>query len=455
MAKQKIIYICSNCGAKSPKWLGRCNSCNEWNTFEEETESINKNVNRGLIQNQEEDNKPKLLNDIQTEKEKRIDTKSAEFNRVLGGGLVSGSIVLVGGEPGIGKSTLALQLALKLNDAKILYVSGEESLLQIKMRAERIGTVGERCFFLSATSMERITKIILKFKPDLLIIDSIQTLNTETVESSAGSITQIRECANILLNYAKKTNTPIIIIGHINKEGNIAGPKVLEHVVDTVLQFEGDNNHLYRILRATKNRFGSTSEIGIFEMRQNGLREVSNPSEMLLSENKEDISGVSIAASIEGIRPFLIEIQSLVSSAAYGTPQRTATGFNLRRLSMLLAVLEKRAGFRLSTKDVFLNIAGGLKVDDPATDLSVICSVLSSDLDMAIPKNFCFAGEVSLSGEIRPVTRLVQRISEAQKLGFKKIFISKFTKGIDIDKYKIKIETAAKVEDVFRKIFSE
>jgi len=451
MAKSKSQYCCQNCGANSAKWIGKCPACGEWNTYVEEIISVK---NNSLSAPKKSDSaKPVLINNIEYSEENRIDTLSTEFNRVLGGGLVQGSLVLIGGEPGIGKSTLALQVALKLNK-KTLYISGEESLQQLKLRAERIYNKANTCYVLSETSLETITNIIETEKPDIVVIDSIQTMQTDRIESSPGSVSQVRECTAIIMKLAKESSIPYIIIGHINKEGNIAGPKVLEHMVDTVLQFEGDRNHVYRILRSTKNRFGSTSELGIFEMQGSGLREVTNPSEMLMSHSEEELSGVSISASIEGIRPFLIEVQALVSSAAYGMPQRSATGFDLRRLSMLLAVLEKRAGFRLAQKDVFLNIAGGLKVSDPAIDLAVICSILSSDQDISIPKEICFAGEVGLSGEIRPVSRVEQRISEAQKLGFKQIYISKYNKkGIDFSRFEIKINFVAKVEQVFRGIF--
>jgi len=450
MAKSKTQYCCQNCGANSAKWIGKCPSCGEWNTYVEEIISVQNNT---LSSPKKASSHPVLINNIEYSEENRIDTLSLEFNRVLGGGLVQGSLVLIGGEPGIGKSTLALQIALKLNK-KTLYISGEESLQQLKLRAERVYNKPNSCYVLSETSLELIISIIDNEKPDIVVIDSIQTLQTERIESSPGSVSQVRECTAIIMKKAKESAIPYIIIGHINKEGNIAGPKVLEHMVDTVLQFEGDRNHVYRILRATKNRFGSTSELGIFEMQGSGLREVTNPSEMLMSNSEEELSGVSISASIEGIRPFLIEVQALVSSAAYGMPQRSATGFDLRRLSMLLAVLEKRAGFRLAQKDVFLNIAGGLKVSDPAIDLAVICSILSSDQDISIPKEICFAGEVGLSGEIRPVSRVEQRISEAQKLGFKQIYISKYNKkGIDFSRFEIKINFVAKIEQVFKGIF--
>ncbi len=452
MAKIRSVYICQNCGSESSKWVGKCNSCGEWNTFAEEI--LEKKKTQSSFTKSKTVSKPKLISEIDFIKEKRIDTLDAEFNRVLGGGLVPGSIVLIGGEPGIGKSTLALQIAVRLKKYKTLYVSGEESLQQIKLRSERIAGNSNNCFVLNETSLENILLNIEEVDPDIIIIDSIQTVHTNKSESSPGSISQIRESATEILRYAKESSKPVILIGHITKEGSLAGPKVLEHIVDTVLQFEGDRNHIYRILRSAKNRFGSTSELGIYEMRNDGLRQVSNPSELLLSQNEDIMSGVAVSASIEGVRPFLIEIQALVSTAAYGTPQRTSTGFDLRRLSILLAVLEKRVGFRLASKDVFINIAGGIKVDDPATDLSIICSILSSDLNIALPKDICFAGEIGLSGEVRPVTRIEQRIAEAEKLGFKKIYASKYNlKGLNIEQYKIQIVGASKVEDVFKKIF--
>ncbi len=452
MAKVKTVFVCQNCGNNAAKWVGQCNVCGEWNTFEEEIIEKVSSFTSGT--EKKVSSKPQLIKDISSEKEIRINTLNGEFNRVLGGGLVIGSIVLIGGEPGIGKSTLALQIATNLNTYKTLYVSGEESLQQIKLRAERIADGENNCYVLSETRLETILKHTENLNPDIIVIDSIQTISTERTDSSPGSITQIRECTTEIMKYAKENNKPVILIGHINKEGNLAGPKVLEHIVDTVIQFEGDRNHLYRIIRATKNRFGSTSELGIYEMNNKGLREVPNPSEMLLSQNAENMSGVAVSATIEGIRPFLIEVQALVSTAAYGTPQRSSTGFNVRRLNMLLAVLEKRVHFKLATKDVFLNIAGGLKVEDPGSDLSVVCSILSSDIDIPLPKEICFAGEIGLSGEIRPVTRIEQRVSEAAKLGFKKIYISKFNqKGVDFSKFDIQVFGAAKVEDVFKALF--
>ncbi len=464
--KVKTTYFCSNCGAQSAKWVGKCNSCNEWNTFEEEI--IEKDKKNVLPSKTKKMSKPVPVSEIKFSQDQRIDTGNNEFNRVLGGGLVLGSMVLIGGEPGIGKSTLALQIALNISKFKTLYVSGEESLQQIKLRSQRIGDKKsvetgnnsdkiseENCLVLSETKLENVLLHAEAENPDILVIDSIQTIFTERLESSPGSVSQIRECATGILNYCKENSKPVILIGHINKEGNLAGPKVLEHIVDTVLQFEGDRNHIYRILRSIKNRFGSTSELGIFEMQSTGLREVTNPSELLLSQTNENASGVAVSASIEGVRPFLIEVQALVSTAAYGTPQRTSTGFDSKRLSILLAVLEKRAGFRLATKDVFLNIAGGIKVNDPAIDLAVVCSILSSDLDISLDKDVCFAGEIGLSGEIRPVTRIEQRIGEAEKLGFKKIFISKYNKKTsEFDGKDISIVRVAKVEEVFKAMFA-
>lgn len=452
MSRTKTVYICQDCGAQSPKWMGKCLTCGGWNTFVEEIvekKKVSPSVSASLSAN-----RPLTLEEITTERMERITVGIAEFDRVLGGGLVPGSLVLLGGEPGIGKSTLVLQIALKLAGKRTLYVSGEESLQQIKLRAARLGVNNGNCLFLSETSLENVIAQTREASPDLLIVDSIQTLSTETVESSPGSVTQVRECTSAILKFAKQNHTAVILIGHINKEGNLAGPKVLEHIVDCVLQFEGDTNYLYRILRASKNRFGSTNELGIFEMRSNGLQEVLNPSEQLISKISDDVSGTAVAATIEGIRPFLIEIQALVSSAAYGTPQRSSTGFDLRRLNMLLAVLEKRAGFKLIAKDVFLNIAGGLRISDPATDLAVICSILSSNIDIAVDHNICFAGEVGLTGEIRAVNRIEQRIAEAARLGFKKIFIPSLNKGFDSSKFPIKLERVSRVEEVFRKIFS-
>jgi len=454
MAKVKTTYFCQNCGAQSPQWLGKCNSCNQWNTFVEEV--IEKSDKRKIPFSSEKDKrvvKPQRLTEIKQENENRIQLKDAEMNRVLGGGLVLGSLVLFGGEPGIGKSTLLLQTAVAQSGLKVLYVSGEESEQQISMRAERLGQLNDNCFILTETSTQNIFLQIQEIQPDLLIIDSIQTLQSPIIESSPGSISQIRECTAELLQFAKETATPVFLIGHITKEGALAGPKVLEHMVDTVLHFEGDRNHFYRLLRSVKNRFGSTNELGIYEMGSGGLREVENPSEILISGNNENLSGISIACTLEGVRPILVEIQALVSTAAYGTPQRSSTGFDLRRLNMLLAVLEKRCGFKLAAKDVFLNIAGGIKVDDPAIDLAVVCAVMSSNADIAIPNTICLAAEVGLSGEIRPVNRLEQRISEAEKLGFEKIIVAKSKTQVDTKKYAIQIFEAGKIEEVVRIIF--
>ena len=457
MAKTKTVYVCSHCGADSPKWLGKCPNCGEWNTYVEEVvakevPSAKRPVPSGLSERGQA--RPVLLRDITAEKEDRLDLTDRELNRVLGGGLVKGSLVLIGGEPGIGKSTLVLQTILKLHDLKVLYVSGEESYRQLKMRADRLAPDSQNCLILCETNLEQIFVQAQNVQPDLLIIDSIQTIFTELVESSPGSVSQVRECSAAILKYAKESGVPVLLIGHINKEGSIAGPKVLEHIVDTVLQFEGDQHYMYRILRSIKNRFGSTAELGIYEMRQEGLREVSNPSELLLTQNHEGLSGVAIAAAIEGIRPFLIETQALVSSAVYGTPQRSATGFDIRRMNMLLAVLEKRAGFKLAQKDVFLNIAGGLRVNDPAIDLAVLAAVLSSSLDISIEPGVCMAGEVGLSGEIRPVNRIEQRIMEAEKLGFSRILIPHNNlKGFDTSRCRIQIVQVRKVEEAFRQLF--
>lgn len=457
MVKTKTVFVCSNCGADSPKWVGKCPNCGEWNTYVEEIvakESSARNRTVASLRQDKEKSRPVLLKEITSEEETRIDLHDAELNRVLGGGLVKGSLVLIGGEPGIGKSTLVLQTILNLKDIKVLYVSGEESYKQLKLRADRLSSDSSNCFILCETNLEQIFVQAQNVKPDFLIIDSIQTIFTETVESSPGSVAQVRECSAAILKYAKESGVPVFLIGHINKEGSIAGPKVLEHIVDTVLQFEGDQHYMYRILRSIKNRFGSTAELGIYEMRQNGLREVSNPSELLLTQNHDGLSGVAIAAAIEGVRPFLIETQGLVSSAVYGTPQRSSTGFDLRRMNMLLAVLEKRAGFKLVQKDVFLNIAGGLKVNDPAIDLAVLSAILSSSLDITIESGTCMAGEVGLSGEIRPVNRIEQRILEAEKLGFNRIFIPyNNLKGFDVSKCKIQIIQVRKVEEAFRGLF--
>ena len=428
MAKKKIqsAFFCQSCGVQSPKWLGKCPQCHEWNTFVEEVINKGGDGKGGFKSNKV--SKPTLVSDINYTNEKRMVTNDNEFNRVLGGGIVPGSLVLLGGDPGIGKSTLLLQFALSSKRKKILYVSGEESEKQIKMRAERINKNSDNCYILCETSTQNIFQQIEQLQPDILVVDSIQTLHTAHIESSPGSVSQIRECTAELIKYAKETGTAVILIGHINKDGAIAGPKILEHMVDTVLQFEGDRNHVYRILRTVKNRFGSASELGVYEMTQEGLREVSNPSEILISERDEATSGVGIAATIEGARPLLIEIQSLVSSAVYGNPQRSATGFDTKRMNMLLAVLEKRCGFKLGAKDVFLNITGGIKIDDTAIDLAVVCSILSSDQDVALDTLTCFAGEIGLSGEIRAVNRIENRIAEAEKLGYTQIIISKYNK---------------------------
>lgn len=459
MAKDKIAYVCSNCGQESTKWIGKCPNCGQWNTFKEirianDTGTMAAKTAAHAVRHALTDkNKPLHLREISAQDEPRIDMHDAELNRVLGGGLVPGSIVLLGGEPGIGKSTLTLQTILHMDDRRVLYVSGEESTHQIKMRAERIGGNSE-VMILCETSLEDIFDNIKEVKPELVVIDSIQTISTSDIESSPGSITQVRECAAALLRFAKTSGIPVILIGHINKEGTLAGPKLLEHIVDTVIQFEGDQHYMYRILRSIKNRFGSTSELGIYEMQQNGLRQVSNPSELLLSQDHEGLSGVAISSVIEGVRPFLVETQALVSSAAYGTPQRSATGFDQRRLNMLLAVLEKRVGFKLMQKDVFINIAGGLRVTDLAMDLSVIAAVLSSNVDTAIEAGWCMAGEVGLSGEVRPVNRIEQRIAEAEKLGFEHIIIPAHNlKGFDKRKYKIELHPVRKVEEALRTLF--
>ncbi|MCQ2075081.1 MAG: DNA repair protein RadA [Bacteroidaceae bacterium] len=467
--KDKTVFVCSNCGYDSPKWSGKCPSCGQWNTFVEQTvkavpaaAAVRKSASAGNCGNAVQ--RPRRLSEIETGSEPRIAMNDGELDRVLGGGLVRGSLVLLGGEPGIGKSTLILQTVMGLGGMNILYVSGEESARQIKMRAERlaehtadsedISIDNDGLMILCETSLENIYDNIRQTSPELVIIDSIQTISSEYVDSSAGSITQIRECAASLLKYAKESGTPVILIGHITKEGSIAGPKILEHIVDTVIQFEGDQHYLYRILRPIKNRFGSTGEIGIYEMRQNGLRQVSNPSELLLSDSHQGMSGVAIASTLEGVRSFLIEVQALVSTAVYGTPQRSAIGYDVKRMNMLLAVLEKRVGFKLGQKDVFLNIAGGIRVNDPAIDLAVITAILSSNLDVAVDRTIAMAGEVGLSGEIRPVSRIEQRISEAQKLGFGQIIIPKNNMhGLDKSKYNIELIPVQKVEEAFRNIF--
>lgn len=454
MAKEKTVYVCSNCGQDSPKWVGKCPACGEWNTYVEEIirkEPASKRISSGI---ETAKVKPVTLRDIDAGEEPRIDMRDDELNRVLGGGLVPGSLVLIGGEPGIGKSTLVLQTVLRMTDRRVLYVSGEESARQLKLRADRLSDSTSDCLIVCETSLEQIYVHIKNTQPDLVIIDSIQTVSTETIESSPGSISQVRECSASILRFAKETHIPVLLIGHINKEGSIAGPKVLEHIVDTVLQFEGDQHYMYRILRSIKNRFGSTAELGIYEMRQDGLRQVSNPSELLLTQDHEGMSGVAIASAIEGVRPFLIETQALVSSAVYGNPQRSATGFDTRRMNMLLAVLEKRVGFKLAQKDVFLNIAGGLRVNDPAIDLAVISAILSSNMDVGIESGVCMAGEIGLSGEIRPISRIEQRIGEAEKLGFKRFVMPKYNlQGIEKKKLKIELVPVRKVEEAFRALF--
>lgn len=457
MAKTKTTFYCQNCGNQSPKWVGRCPSCGQWNTFVEEIISSGEEPSAWKKQGDKKSRaaQPHRLADIAMTDEHRLLMPDKELNRVLGGGLVPGSLVLMGGEPGIGKSTLLLQLALQLKNKTVLYISGEESEQQIKMRADRLKMKSEGFFILTETSLENIFQQISEVNPHVVIVDSIQTIFSNKIESSPGSVSQIRECTAELLRYAKESSTPVFLIGHITKDGMIAGPKILEHMVDTVLQFEGDRHHVYRILRAVKNRFGSTAELGIYEMQGSGLREVSNPSEVLIAQREEALSGVAIAATMEGIRPLLIETQALVSSAVYGTPQRSSTGFDLRRLSMLLAVLEKRCGFKLGAKDVFLNIAGGIKVEDPGIDLAVICAILSSNEDMSISQKIAFAAEVGLSGEIRPVTRIENRISEAEKMGFEQILISKYNlKGLDKSRFTgIKVVAVSKVEEVFSQLF--
>lgn len=460
MAKPRTIFFCSSCGASSPKWLGKCSHCNEWNTYQEEliqkeTVAEEKRKSWAPVGPNGKSEAPKaiLLQKVQTGRTIRLSTPDEELNRVLGGGIVPGSLVLIGGQPGIGKSTLLLQVAMK-TPAKILYVSGEESEEQIKMRADRVGDFKSECYILTETNTSKILQQAQELQPQLIIVDSIQTMSTPHLESAPGGIAQVRECAGELLRYAKETNIPIFLIGHINKEGDIAGPKLLEHIVDCVLQFEGDRHNTYRILRTLKNRFGSTDEMGIYEMQSAGLREVSNPSELLLSQKDEELSGCAVAATMEGMRPMLIETQALVSKAVFGTPQRSATGFDMRRLSMLLAVLEKRCGYFFSINDVFLNLAGGIRVDDPAIDLSIVVSLISSLMDVSIPSNVCFAGEVGLSGEIRAVQRVEQRITEADRLGFKEIYVSKYgMKGIDPNRYGIRIQTLGKVEELKSALF--
>lgn len=449
--KLKTAFICQNCGTNYAKWQGQCNSCKEWQTIveeiiEKETKLWKSHNNVKTIE------KPLKINEIDTSEDVRFNTKNNELNGVLGGGIVPGSLILLGGEPGIGKSTLLLQISLVL-PYKTLYISGEESQKQIKMRADRLSISNENCLILTETKTQNIFKNIQEVKPEILIIDSIQTLHTENIEAPAGSISQIRECTSELIKFAKETNTPVILIGHITKEGSIAGPKILEHMVDVVLQFEGDRNHSYRILRALKNRFGSTSEIGIYEMQSYGLKEINNPSEILLSNYDENLSGTAIACTTEGMRPLMIEIQALVSTAVYGTPQRSTTGYNAKRLNMILAVLEKRVGFKLSTKDVFLNITGGISIEDPAIDLAVVAAILSSNEDISIKSDICFAGEIGLSGEVRPINKIEQRIQEAEKLGFKKIYVSKYNK-IQMENREIQIVFISKIENILNHLFS-
>ena len=453
MAKSRTYFYCRKCGYQSSSWLGKCPACGQWNTFDEEV--VQRSATTGAKKSVSKTSQPKLLQQVVYSETQRMPTRCAEFDRVLGGGIVPGSLLLLGGEPGIGKSTLLLQTAMAIPDRKILYVSGEESEEQIKMRADRIGEAQGELYVVSETAMERIFEHVAGVEPDLLIVDSIQTVSTEAIESGAGSLSQIRECTTQFQRYAKENGVPVLLVGHITKDGTLAGPKVMEHIVDAVLQFEGDRNYGFRILRVLKNRFGSTAELGIFEMRGNGLKEVANPSELLLSHRDEELSGAAVAATLEGARPMFVEAQSLVSTAVYGTPQRNANGFDMRRMNMLLAVLEKRCGFKLGDKDVFLNMAGGIRVNDPATDLAVACSILSSNVDMPISPRICFAAELGLSGELRPVSRVEQRISEADRLGFERIFVSKYdAKSVDRKRYKINIVTVSVIEEAFRELFS-
>ena len=454
MAKIKSAFFCQECGYETPKWLGKCPSCNNWNTFVEELVEKNLPGNVVAFSKSGRTSKPTAINEIQSVEQPRFKLADNELNRVLGGGVVLGSLVLFGGEPGIGKSTLMLQVAIAMNQLKVLYVSGEESEQQIKMRAERIGVQNPNCYILSETNIQNIFTQVEGIQPELLVIDSIQTLYSSDIESSPGSISQVRECTAQLLRYAKTSNVPVFLIGHITKEGSLAGPKVLEHMVDTVLQFEGDRNHVYRLLRGIKNRFGSTNELGIYEMVGSGLKQVENPSDILITNSDNTLSGIAIGATMEGMRPMLIEVQALVSTAAYGTPQRSSTGFDAKRLNMRLAVMEKRCGFKLGAKDVFLNIAGGIKVDDPALDLAVVAAVLSSNADLPIHNKTCLAAEVGLSGEVRPVNRVDQRIYEAEKIGFERIIVSKYSKGIDQKNFKIQILFCGKMEEVVRALFA-
>jgi DNA repair protein RadA/Sms len=450
MSKSKTQYICSSCGAKAPQLLGRCPVCGEWGTYEEEI-ATDFTTKKGVVAR---GNKPQRIQEVQAHEEMRIDMQSAELNRVLGGGLVPGSLVLLGGEPGIGKSTLALQVLMRMGQRRTLYASGEESTKQLKLRAERLAGSADNLYIMAETSLERILESVADIQPEIVVIDSIQTIGTEAIDATIGSLSQVKECAARILQYAKENNTPFLIVGHINKEGSLAGPKVLEHIVDTVLQFEGDQHYVYRILRAQKNRFGSTSEIGIFSMQQDGLHEVTNPSELLLSNNRNGLSGIAIAAAVEGVRPLLIEVQALVASAAYGTPQRSSTGFDGRRLNMLLAVLEKRVGFKLLQKDVFVNIAGGLRVNDPAIDLAVLAAVLSSNMDIPLDEHICITGEVGLAGEIRPVNRIDQRIREAEKLGFNAIIVP-YGQKYNTHNLHIQVVEIARVVDAFKFLFKK
>jgi DNA repair protein RadA/Sms len=454
MAKQRSTHFCKNCGYESVKWIGRCPSCAEWNTFVEEIVETGKKTENAAFSNFSKNAPAKRIQEILYEREQKIDLEEIELNRVLGGGLVQGSLILVGGEPGIGKSTLMLQLAVKQKRFKVLYVSGEESESQIKMRGERIGLQNENCYLLNETNVQSIIDQAEALQPDFLVVDSIQTLFSSNIDSVTGTVSQIRECTALLLRFAKESGTPVFIIGHVTKDGSIAGPKLLEHMVDTVLQFEGDQNHMYRILRSLKNRFGNTNEIGIYEMSQGGLFPVLNPSEVLVSNSDEHLSGVSVACMMEGNRPILIEVQALVSTAAYGTPQRTANGFDTKRLNMILAVLEKRCGFRLASKDVFLNIAGGIRVDDPAIDLAVVVAILSSNIDIPVPKKTVFCGEVALTGEVRIVSKLDQRIQEALKLGYEQIYIPKSNKSQELIISGIKIEQNSSIIQTVKSLFS-